>query len=155
MWTEVRPPAGWQRGAAKVSTFSVLTGLTVYSIMTLLPEVDFFPGGYYGHERRPPKARRGDAQSYVAPLLILTCASDYMRMSTHIMARNCWAVLAAAGFCGLTVPRAERGGISRKGAGNGCASEQGKLQESRELSGRGALSSPGPRGPWRPQLPGR
>lgn len=51
MWTEVRPPAGWQRGAAKVSTFSVLTGLTVYSIMTLLPEVDFFPGGYYGHER--------------------------------------------------------------------------------------------------------
>lgn len=31
--------------------FSLLTGLTVYSIMALLPEVDFFPGGYYGHER--------------------------------------------------------------------------------------------------------
>ena len=42
---------GWQQGGGKVSTFSVLTSLMVYPIMTLLPEADFFPGGYSGHER--------------------------------------------------------------------------------------------------------
>lgn len=44
-----------------------------------------------------------------------------MRMSTCIMARDCWAVLTAAGSCGLIVPGAKKGGISRKGVGRGCA----------------------------------
>lgn len=88
-----------------------------------------------------PKARRW--RTILCKLSNLTCAFDYMGMSTHIMARNCWAVLAAAGFCGLTVPRAERRD-QQKGVGNGCASKQGKLQESRELSGRGLCPARAP-----------
>lgn len=78
-----------------------------------------------------------------------------MRMSTCITARNCWAVLTAAGFCGLMVPQAKKGGISRKGAGKGCASKQGSCRSLGSCLGEELCPAQAHGGPQHPQPPGQ
>ena len=60
-----------------------------------------------------------------------------------------------ASLCGLMVPQAKKGGISRKGAGKVCASKQGSCRSPGSCLGEELCPAQAHGGPQRPQPPGQ